>query len=262
MFIPNNFTLSANARIINGSPAALQEFPYAVFIYSEVSRSAEVCTGSLIADNVVVTAAHCLLYNLSYTFSPSQMLVSAGSVSNIRNNYDRYKVSKVIPHPQFSKASLRNDIGLIILSSPVPSSKATPATIYNESVKDNMNVIAAGWGVTSNDEDATSASVLNKVPLVTSSSATCKTLNPFWSSNSGSSICTLNVSGQDTCYGDSGGPLAYPVNGANYLVGLTSLGNAPGSENSDDPPICGAEGGAGYYTRVAYYLDWIVQVTG
>jgi hypothetical protein len=50
----------------------------------------------------------------------------------------------------------------------------------------------------------------------------------------------------DTCTGDSGGPAYLPIDGEMALVGVTSY--------NFDPQICG---GAGAYTLVPAYLDWI-----
>ncbi|OMH83906.1 Chymotrypsin B [Zancudomyces culisetae] len=256
----SKFDLTSNQRVVNGVPALINEFPYAVFIYIDLGSSGEVCTGSLISDSVVVTAAHCLLKDLKEPYSPSKFLVSAGSIKSIDTNTNRFKVKATYSHPKFNKNSLANDIGLLVLSSPVPSSIATPVSIYDDVVGDGMNVTAAGWGVTSNNANASASKVLNKVPLIVSSSSTCKTLNPFWKNNNDYSICTVNVKNQDTCYGDSGGPLTYIEDGAHLLVGLTSMGNAPGDDTTSS--LCGVNGGAAYYTHVFYFIDWISQTTG
>lgn len=66
-------------------------------------------------------------------------------------------------------------------------------------------------------------------------------------------ICAGGRKGQDTCSGDSGGPLmqtAVEKEQANwFLFGVISGG----------PRICGEEGRPGYNTRVTYYRDWILN---
>ena len=53
---------------------------------------------------------------------------------------------------------------------------------------------------------------------------------------------------QDTCDGDSGGPLQWQsLNGIWYLYGLTSFG-----DKNCDPKM------PSYYTKVSIYLDWIL----
>ncbi|OMH85966.1 Chymotrypsin BI [Zancudomyces culisetae] len=255
-----NSTLSSNARVVNGVQASITEFPYASFIYIDEGNSGEVCTGALLSSTVLVTAAHCLLKNFTTPYNPAQITVSVGSSNYIVNNNNRYLASRLYAHPQFDADTLQNDIGLIMLSSPVPSSLATPVAIFSGKVTDGMGLVAAGWGVTSNSPTATTASVLNKVPLVVSSAAACKELNPYWISNDGPTVCTININGQDTCYGDSGGPLAYIGNNVNSLVGITSFGNVVGDQ--DTAPPCGVNGGAGYYTHLYYHINWISSTTG
>ena len=60
--------------------------------------------------------------------------------------------------------------------------------------------------------------------------------------------CILYFAGQDSCSGDSGGPLAYREFAGEpwYQVGLVSYGTSD----------CGI-GKPGVYTKISGYLDWI-----
>lgn len=64
-------------------------------------------------------------------------------------------------------------------------------------------------------------------------------------------ICAGGVQGQDSCRGDSGGPLMGQAPSANnwVVVGVVSYGPAP----------CGTQGWPGVYTRVGAYIDWILS---
>jgi trypsin len=53
---------------------------------------------------------------------------------------------------------------------------------------------------------------------------------------------------QDTCDGDSGGPLMRSIDGIWYLYGLTSFG-----DKSCDPKM------PSYYTKISFYFNWILS---
>ncbi|KAJ2856848.1 hypothetical protein GGI22_003680 [Coemansia erecta] len=95
-----------------------------------------------------------------------------------------------------------------------------------------------------------------KVSLVPGTTAYCKSI---WSSfDPAKLICTNGAAGKDTCSGDSGGPLATPINNAGSLAvaGITSF--APVTSDNPDG-LCAVAGSTGYYVHVGYYIDWIAH---
>jgi hypothetical protein len=69
---------------------------------------------------------------------------------------------------------------------------------------------------------------------------------------SGMIMAGTNSDNADTCYGDSGGPLAIPDgNGGFHLAGITSWGIG-----------CNEPNYPGVYTRISTYADWIYSATG
>lgn len=64
-------------------------------------------------------------------------------------------------------------------------------------------------------------------------------------------ICAGGLEGQDSCRGDSGGPLMVQVSGIeNWIVtGIVSYGPSP----------CGTIGFPSIYTKVTSYVDWILS---
>jgi len=57
--------------------------------------------------------------------------------------------------------------------------------------------------------------------------------------------------GNDTCHGDSGGPLYCKINGKQVLYGVTSTG---------DGVTCGRAGKPGIYARVSAAIPWIENI--
>lgn len=67
-------------------------------------------------------------------------------------------------------------------------------------------------------------------------------------------MCAGGKNGKDSCGGDSGGPLMVKMQISTYDIrtfqqGIVSYG----------PRFCGIQGLPGVYTRVAYYMDWILD---
>lgn len=64
-------------------------------------------------------------------------------------------------------------------------------------------------------------------------------------------ICAgLMRGGKDSCFGDSGGPLACTINGSTVLVGVVSFG--PDEE-------CGKPNAPGIYSKISTVRDWISE---
>lgn len=66
-------------------------------------------------------------------------------------------------------------------------------------------------------------------------------------------LCAGGTPGKDSCQGDSGGPLkqmGMVHNDARFVqYGIVSFG----------PRFCGVANQPGVYTKVAYYMDWILD---
>lgn len=66
-------------------------------------------------------------------------------------------------------------------------------------------------------------------------------------------MCAGGLKGQDSCRGDSGGPLmgVLSVDRSQnyYALGVVSFGPSP----------CGLQGWPGIYTRITKYMPWIIS---
>ncbi|OLY84985.1 Transmembrane protease serine 3 [Smittium mucronatum] len=201
-----------------------------------------------------------MFYSSNERTPPSSMYVSVGSLNNAADNPNVYEVLNTMPHPAYSPDTLANDIAIITYD-PVGADSIPCAKIYSSDVTDNLPVMTAGWGATSNIAGSNS-DVLLSVPLQISSLKICSNLYPLWKSNNGSLICTAVVNGQDTCFGDSGGPLVFSGVSPMPIIGLTSFGvNLSSDPMSGVKHQCGSSNGTGYYTHIINYIDWIVSST-
>ncbi|PVU85028.1 hypothetical protein BB559_007242 [Furculomyces boomerangus] len=248
----------SNNRIINGVVADFSKYSSAASIYIDGEDSGEACCGTFISKSVILTAAHCLYDSSTGMVAARNIYVSGGTSLSVTNSSNIYSVKTTMVHPSYSTRTGANDIGLIFLLNAPSNPPYTFAKIYNIPITDDTPVEVAGWGVTSNSPNSTISDYLMVVPLKVSSSQTCNDLYPLWNSNNGTTICTINQNGQDSCYGDSGGPLYYSGDPSKPVAGITSFGNTPGDV---EHPDCGTAGGAGYYTNVQDYVDWISNST-
>lgn len=83
--------------------------------------SGHFCGGSLIRDNIIVTAAHCLFRKrliFMFPIDPSELIVVMGSIPRkIQQSKTVIRsVERIIRHPDFNFNNTKNDIGLILLN--------------------------------------------------------------------------------------------------------------------------------------------------
>lgn len=255
----SNF-ISKVPRIIGGHPAPQNEYGYVAYIEADdfIARTASSCTGSLIAPNIVLTAAHCAYKNDFLRYPASAYNV--GFVYKLPDPtvmYHGRKISKMVVHKDFSMRTMKNDIALIFLEDSVPSSVATPVKIYTGGYSAGDLVRAAGFGVTDPDNERSYPNELMEVDLHIGKNSLCRRMTPHY--NPRTAICTDGTPGKDTCQGDSGGPLTIKTSDSKSgwaLFGLTSYGPI-----TIKNPLgkCAQAGVPGYYTHIAAYMDWIAK---
>ncbi|KAJ2866663.1 Transmembrane protease serine 12 [Coemansia aciculifera] len=282
-------------RVIGGNDAGQGQYPFAVFLMIREGDQTAFCGGSIISNRWILTAGHCVVdinsggnsLNVSIpitknkshtgrtiserkypTVKAKDIRVGVGNIYNARSA--PYHVSKVYVHPNLNLDYFDNDIALIKLKKKLKfSNTVQPIKIDTDSIPDGLTVTGVGWGKTSLDSQST-ADILQTVDLRTGNTELCKRVRPEFDSNNGNYICVTTPDGRDTCSGDSGGPLLRRCNadlaqsgstgsGPWVQLGITSYGDNAGR---DTRVICAADDGAGFYTHVARYLDYIKKTTG
>ena len=231
------------ARIVGGEEAGATDAPWQVSLRNFLGGISHFCGGSIIAQDWVVTAAHCLdgLSVLQYDVMAGQHNI------HLPDPHQQVRlVSRGIIHPNYTWDDKEFDIGLIKLASPLKLTDYVQPVPLAE-VRDppaGGECEATGWGVTQED-GMFLAGNLRKVTIPLVSDEDCFQIYQYLMRDN--MICA-GETGKDSCSGDSGGPLVCPLGsgGAPVLTGVTSWGQG-----------CGRPGKPGVYTEVAYFSSWI-----
>ena len=225
-------------KIVGGTSANISDWDWIVALTDSFGQF---CGGSLIAADVVLTAAHCV-----DTASPSSVTVVSGRQDLRTNNGQELPVRSIVVHPDYDDFELVNDLALLFLSAP---SSHTPIDIVRSDqlhlTEPGTMARTAGWGET---DTSFYSDILREVevPIIANSVANRQ---DAYAGEVRPSMMAAGSEGKDSCYGDSGGPLVVPNdNGGFSLAGITSWGYG-----------CGAYGLPGVYTRVSSFDSWIID---
>ncbi|XP_055530040.1 brachyurin-like [Wyeomyia smithii] len=241
--------LTPSRRITNGQEATPGQFPYQIALLSTFTGGTGLCGGSVLTNNFILTAAHCVQNALGGT-----VIAGAHNRNNAEDTQQRitFTAAGIRIHEGYTSTNIRNDIAVVQLSSAlVFNDRVQPASIPSAGESRTfagMTGTVSGFGRTSDASQATSAVVMfTSNPIMTE--ADCLT---SWGNNANiiqaQNICLSGEGGRSSCNGDSGGPLTV-ADGGSLQVGIVSFGSAAGC----------SIGMPSVYVRVTFFRDWIVQ---
>lgn len=237
---------SETPDILGGREAEPGAWPWQVALVNSLQENAfngQFCGGTLIDDEWVLTAAHCVE---GAEASLIDVLVGAHRLSD---SGTRIASTQIIPHPDYDPTALYNDLALIQLSTPVTyTSISLFEAISGTTELDYMRATVIGWGaknVTYYSLEYPDALREVSLPLVNREQCQRYTYYPITDNMVCAGYETLT---KGACYGDSGGPLMVQRADASWAqIGIVSWG----------PSGCMSEGQYDVYTRVSSYRDWI-----
>jgi secreted trypsin-like serine protease len=113
--------------------------------------------------------------------SPVKVLLGAVNLNEPGFMAQTYHVKKWVQHPEYSTATVYNDIALIELDRTVKFSEdIQPACLYTKSDIPNNGLEITGWGVTSNTRKFTRHLILDVKILVTITYAENHTMKHYF----------------------------------------------------------------------------------
>ncbi|XP_061400223.1 chymotrypsinogen A [Musca vetustissima] len=239
--------VTPEGRLVGGTNAAANSAPYIVSIQK---GGVHYCAGSILNQNWVVTAAHCLT-------SSSQVMSStlvAGSiyVAGTGTTTQKRSIAYYVVNDLYLGGTTPYDIGLVYTKTPFQWSIAVAAVSLPVSgTVPTGNALLFGWGSTSTTNTAAYPSILQTatVPIISLDSCE-KALGSKGADVHNTNLCTGPLTGGiGICTSDSGGPLVQQVNGKNVLIGIVSWGKLP----------CGQPNSPSVFVQVSSFNTWIAQ---
>jgi len=247
-------------RIVHGEEAPLNSLPYQVSVqlmYNTrlvTTKPSHFCGGALIAENWVLSAAHCVR---GQTAKKLKIVGGTNDITDLES--PTYRVKKIVRH-NYNDITKVNDLSLLKLernhkdsnrdsaASPHPF---LPVNLCSERFEpQGKNCTVSGWGHMKSKGGGVPDKLREVSVSVLHDKICAKMLAGYpWDSKDKTMLCAGGAD-KDACQGDSGGPLVCHQEGhSRCIAGVVSWGVG-----------CATEGIPGVYTNVRKYNKWIEGV--
>ncbi len=240
-------SLLSQPRIINGTPVTPPDYEWMAGLSNSSDPAYNFCGGVLIADDWVLTAAHCI-----ESEQPQNVYAffNAYSLSNPLSGFESVQSDSLIAHPDYDSWTNDNDIALVHLSQPVSIAPVlVPRPNDTLLITPGRMQTIMGWGTTDTFWWSFGADTLLEAQVPIVDYALCNSSISYDGELTENMQCAgYMTGGTDACQGDSGGPLLTQENNEWYVTGVVSWGYGCASPNFP-----------GIYTKVLNYYDWIQQ---
>uniref|UniRef100_A0A6Q2Y9E0 Prothrombin n=1 Tax=Esox lucius TaxID=8010 RepID=A0A6Q2Y9E0_ESOLU len=253
-------------RIVKGIDAEVASAPWQVMLYKK-SPQELLCGASLISDEWILTAAHCILYPpWNKNFTIEDILVRLGKHNRAKFERGTEKIvaiDEIIVHPKYNwKENLDRDIALLHMRRPVVfTDQIHPVCLPTKKVAKTLMFAGykgrvSGWGnlyETWSSSPKSLPTVLQQIHLPIVEQETCRASTTIRVTDN--MFCAgfkpEEQKSGDACEGDSGGPFVMknPDDNRWYQIGIVSWGEG-----------CDRDGKYGFYTHLFRMRRWMQKV--
>jgi uncharacterized protein (TIGR03382 family) len=228
-----------NEVIVGGTDVPAGKWPDTVAVLGETG----VCSGTLIAPDVVLTAGHCA------DIEPTTVV--ANTIDYTASGGTKVDVARTVAYPNWENTY---DVAIVVLAQPI--SGVTPRRIGTScsfnAFASNVMVRLVGFGATDMQGEASNTQLKEAMTAV---------VDPMCSTGNGCNTAVApggefiagGTGTADSCFGDSGGPVYLDTPRGPIVVGAVSRG----VNNAATP--CG---GGGIYVRTDKIAEWIEETVG
>ncbi|XP_014483134.1 PREDICTED: trypsin-1-like [Dinoponera quadriceps] len=244
-------------QVVGGEDAPRSAYPFIVSLQWGIANvfSHHFCAGSILNENWIVTAAHCI--NAVPSVGLFQISAGRHKLRQRESSKQNVHVAKTWVHENYGGSVGPYDIGLLKLSGPLKMTKEVQAIKLPEegSVPEKGDAILCGWGSTSRTETPSKPDSLQHANVTYIDLITCDATVERLTGTSHihhTNVCTGSVTNDiAACIGDSGGPLFEKKNSNFVLTGIVSWGFVPCGIEPDAPSV---------FTNPSMHIHWIENI--